>query len=118
VSDDKLTKANIVDAVWEKTGIDRQDVKTVLDLVLSEIKGALYADKTIELRKFGTFLVRKRKGRQKARNPRTGENVSYASHGIASFKPGKDMRAGVWGLRRAEASQEETGPEPPPETDA
>jgi nucleoid DNA-binding protein len=44
--------------------------------------------KTVELRGFGTFEVKKRKGRKRARNPKTGENVAVKDHGVATFRPG------------------------------
>jgi integration host factor subunit beta len=67
-------------------------------MLIEEIKDALVDRKTIELRGFGTFEVRVRKGRQKARNPRTGETVSVKAHGVAAFKPGRDLKQAVWEL--------------------
>ena len=94
----KITKAEIVDSVYEKTGINRKDIKTTLDLALEEIKDSLARGALIELRGFGTFEIRIRKGRQKARNPKTGEAVSVSSHGIAAFRAGKELRQTVWTL--------------------
>jgi integration host factor subunit beta len=94
----KYTKAEIIDSVYEKTGISRRDIKTVVDLVFDGIKDALIDGTIIELRGFGTFETRIRKGRQKARNPRTGEAVSVTSHGIAAFRPGRDLKQAVWNL--------------------
>ena len=68
----------------------------VSNLFIEEIKAALVSGKGIELRGFGTFEVRIRKGRQKARNPKTGEIVSVGSHGIASFRPGRELKQDVW----------------------
>jgi integration host factor subunit beta len=96
----KITKAEIVDAVYEKAGISRKDIKATVDLALEEIKNALSDGTLIELRGFGTFEIRIRKGRQKARNPKTGETVSVFSHGIAAFRAGKELREAVWNLPR------------------
>ena len=101
----KLTKADIVDAIHEKIGTDRKDIRDVVDLFLDEIKGALVSYNVIELRGFGTFEIKIRKGRQKARNPKTGEIVSVNSHGIAAFRAGKELKQDVWNLKH-----EETGP--------
>jgi len=92
----KITKAEIIDSVYEKTGINRKDIKTAVDLALEGIKDALTQGTIIELRGFGTFEIRIRKGRQKARNPKTGEAVSVSSHGIAAFRAGKELRQAVW----------------------
>jgi integration host factor subunit beta len=96
-----LTKADIVDAIYEKTGAERKDVKDVINRFLEELKGALVSHKVIELRGFGTFEIKVRKGRQKARNPKTGELVSVSSHGIAAFRAGKELKQAVWNLESA-----------------
>jgi integration host factor subunit beta len=97
----KLTKADIVDAVYQKTGMSRKEIRTVVDLFINEIKDALIEQMVIELRGFGTFEIRIRKGRQKARNPKTGEPVSVNSHGIAAFRPGRELKQDVWSLASA-----------------
>ncbi|MDR2740071.1 MAG: integration host factor subunit beta [Treponema sp.] len=94
----KVTKADIVDSVYEKAGMNRKEIRTVVDLFINEIKDALIEQQIIELRGFGTFEVRVRKGRQKARNPRTGELVSVNSHGIAAFRPGRELKQNVWNI--------------------
>jgi integration host factor subunit beta len=94
----KVTKTDIVDAVYEKTGMNRKEIRKVLDLFIDEIRDSLMEQMVIELRGFGTFEVRIRKGRQKARNPKTGELVSVTSHGIAAFRPGRELKQNVWNI--------------------
>jgi integration host factor subunit beta len=94
----KVTKTDIVDAVYEKTGMNRKEIRKVLDLFIDEIRNSLMEQMVIELRGFGTFEVRIRKGRQKARNPKTGELVSVTSHGIAAFRPGRELKQNVWNI--------------------
>jgi integration host factor subunit beta len=94
----KYTKADIVDSVYQKTGMNRKEIRTVIDLFLDDIKDALIKQMAIELRGFGTFEVRVRKGRQRARNPKTGKPVSVNSHGIAAFRPGRELKHDVWKL--------------------
>jgi integration host factor subunit beta len=94
----KVTKADIIDAIYQKKGLSRKDIKTAVDSFLEEIKDALIKQQIIELRGFGTFETRLRKGRKKARNPKTGEAVSVNSHGIAAFRPGKELKQDVWNI--------------------
>ncbi|GHV17057.1 DNA-binding protein HU [Spirochaetia bacterium] len=94
----KFTKADIVDSVYQKTGMNRKEIRTVIDLFIDEIKDSLIKQMVIELRGFGTFEVRIRKGRQKARNPKTGKPVTVNSHGIAAFRPGRELKQDVWNL--------------------
>jgi integration host factor subunit beta len=95
---EKYTKTEIIDALCEKTGLNRKDIRAVIDKFIGELKGALVENKAIELRGFGTFEIKIRKGRQKARNPRTGEIVSVLSHGTVIFRPGRELKQDVWNL--------------------
>jgi integration host factor subunit beta len=97
----KFTKADIIDSVYNKTGINRKDIRVVVDLLIDEIKTALVNQRVIELRGFGTFEIKVRKGRTKARNPRTGELLSVGSHGIAAFRAGRELKQEVWNLPQA-----------------
>jgi integration host factor subunit beta len=92
----KFTKAEIVDIIYQKSGLNRADIKMALDMAFDSIKEALIGNRTVELRGFGTFEVRFRKGRSRARNPRTGEIIPVSPHGIAIFRPGKAIKRAVW----------------------
>ncbi len=95
----KLTKAEIIERIFQKSGINRKDIHSVVDELFEELKGALQEDKIVELRGFGTFEIRTRKGREKARNPKTGEIVPVSAHGVAVFRPGKELKQLAWPLR-------------------
>ena len=93
----KLTKADIVDSIYNRISMDRREIRDVVDLFIGEIKSALVSRKVIELRGFGTFEIKERK-RVRARNPQTGEILSVTPHGIASFRAGRELRREVWNL--------------------
>ena len=95
----KLTKAEIVDAIYSKVATDRKKIQNIVDSFLEEIKTALVSNKAIELRGFGTFEIKIRKGREKARNPKTGEFLSVDSHGIVAFRAGKELKQDVWPIK-------------------
>jgi integration host factor subunit beta len=99
----KFTKADIVDAVYDKIGMNRREISTVIDLVTSEIKNALMERCVIELRGFGTFEVKMRKARPRARNPRTGEIISIRSHGNVTFRPGRELKQDAWAITDEES---------------
>ena len=94
----KFTKADISDALYEKTGMNRAEIRTAVDLVIDEIKRALIRREVIELRGFGTFEVKIRKARSGARNPKTGENINIHSHGIVAFRSGQELKQAVWDI--------------------
>lgn len=95
----KLTKAEIIENIYDKVDVNRKDIHIIIDEFFEQIKTALSEDKVVELRGFGTFEVRTRKGRKKARNPKTGEIVSVGDHGVAAFRPGRELKQSVWPLR-------------------
>ena len=92
----KQTKSDLIDQIYEKTGHELKDVRSIVDMFLDEIKAALENEQSVELRGFGTFEVRERKGRQKARNPKTGAIVSVEDHAVVAFRAGKDLKSTVW----------------------
>ena len=94
----KITKIDILDSIYQKTGMSRREIREVVDLFLDDVKGALVKGTVVELRGFGTFETRIRKGRSRARNPRTGISVSVNSHGVAAFRPGRELKRDVWSL--------------------
>ncbi|RKX78882.1 MAG: integration host factor subunit beta [Spirochaetes bacterium] len=98
MSENKLTKAEIIDNIYNRVDIKRKDIHKVLDEFFKEVKDALVNNRSVELRGFGTFEVRLRKGREKARNPKTGETVPVSDHGVAVFRPGRELKKGVWSI--------------------
>jgi len=85
-----------VDALYDNTGIERKEIRKIIDLFFTEIKAALMRRDDIELRGFGTFELKIRKGRSRARNPRTGEEVQVRPHGIVCFRPGRELKQDAW----------------------
>ncbi|MEK7671189.1 MAG: HU family DNA-binding protein, partial [Bacteroidota bacterium] len=69
-----MTKADIVDRIATGTGLTKVDTEAVVDGFILTVIDAMREGKNIEIRGFGSFKVKKRKGRV-ARNPRTGEQV-------------------------------------------
>ena len=94
----KFTKTDIIDALYEKTGMSRAEIRGVIDLLIDEMKEALIRRQVIELRGFGTFEVKVRKARPRARNPRTGETITIRSHGVVSFRSGRELKQSVWNI--------------------
>ncbi len=99
MAEPKLTKAAIIENLHEKHGLNRSDIHLIIDAFFEEVKTGLKNDQVIELRGFGTFEVRTRKGRERARNPKTGAIVAVETHGVAIFRPGKELKDNVWNLR-------------------
>lgn len=97
----KLTKAEIIDSIGKRlvmksSLLSKSEIHEVLEEFFVEIKEGLISGRAVELRGFGTFELRHRVGREKARNPRTGEVLRVDSHSVAVFRPGRDLKKKVW----------------------
>ena len=86
-----MTKADIVDVIAAATGLTKVETEAVVDGFISTVIDAMKNGKNIEIRGFGSFKVKKRKGRM-ARNPRTGEQVMVDEHFVPIFKVSKDLK--------------------------
>ncbi len=100
MSASKLTKAQIVESISDEVDVSKKDIHYIIDQFFDEVKSALLEDKVVEFRGFGTFEVRTRKGRERARNPKTGETVQVRNHGVVVFRPGKELKEASWSLRQ------------------
>lgn len=89
-----VTKKDIILEIANETQIKQSDVKTVVQKTLEHITKHLSKGETVELRNFGIFKVKSRRGRT-GRNPRTGETVPVPPKKVAVFKPGLIMKRDV-----------------------
>jgi len=86
-----MTKKDIVLKIANETKMKQQDIKKVVQKALDTIIGSLVNGQTVELRNFGIFKVKSRRGRT-GRNPRTGEVVPVPPKRVVVFKPGLEMK--------------------------
>ena len=87
-----MTKADLVEAISDGTGLSKKETGVVVDLILENIGRALCSGDKVELRGFGSFKVKQRRSR-KARNPRTGEAVQVPAKLVPYFKASNDLKA-------------------------
>ena len=89
-----ITKKDIVLKISNETGIKQIDVKRVVQCSLDKITEYLASGQTVELRNFGIFKIKSRRGRL-GRNPRTGQEVPVPPKKVVVFKPGLIMKRDV-----------------------
>ena len=89
-----MTKKEIVKTISDETGLNQQQIKTIVQKTFDAIIATLVEEGRIELRNFGVFQVRPRAAR-KARNPRTGRQVEVPEKFVVTFRPGKIMEQKV-----------------------
>lgn len=89
-----MTKKDIIMKIADETGLKQIDVKEVVQRTFDLITNSLRRGDKVELRNFGIFKVKVRKGRV-GRNPRTGESVTISDKKVVSFKSGMKMKLDV-----------------------
>ena len=68
----------------------KKDLEKFLNIILSEIKQALYKGESVELRGFGVWSIHIQKARI-SRNPKTGEKIETPQKKTIHFKMGKEL---------------------------
>ena len=100
-----MTKKEIVKTISDETGLNQQQIKTIVQKTFDAIVSTLVEAGRIELRNFGVFQVRPRAAR-KARNPRTGRQVEVPEKFVVTFKPGKIMEQKVNAIEGSSLAQQ------------
>jgi DNA-binding protein HU-beta len=83
-----VTKADIINEIAEKTGVDKADVNATVEAFLSVVKNNMASGQNIYIRGFGSFINKKRK-KKIARNISRNTAIVIDEHYIPAFKPAK-----------------------------
>ncbi len=89
-----MTKQDLIEAVAKATGLSKRGAATAVDATIGGIAKGIKKDKRLSLSGFGTFTVRRRKGRM-GRNPRTGEEIKISASKTVGFKPAPALKTGL-----------------------
>lgn len=104
MNDSTVTKADLVEEVIRVTELPRKESETIVETIFESIIGALQGGDRIEIRGFGSFRTRQRRGRT-GRNPKTGAKVEVPPKRIPFFKPSKELKDHVNGGASAAPSE-------------
>ncbi|MFN0015810.1 MAG: HU family DNA-binding protein [Saprospiraceae bacterium] len=83
-----MRKADLVNAISEKTGVAKVDVLVSLEALFKEIKATLQEGENVYVRGFGSFVIKKR-AKKIGRHIKKGKSIEIPEHFIPSFKPAK-----------------------------
>jgi integration host factor subunit beta len=86
-----LTKADLIEEVLKVTELPRKESETIVETIFESIIDDLQKGDKIEIRGFGSFRTRQRRGRV-GRNPKTGAKVEVPPKKIPFFKPSKELK--------------------------
>lgn len=91
-----LTKAELIDSVYEKVGFSKKEAADLVELVFETIKEELCKGGVIKISGFGKFRVRSKKSRM-GRNPQTGQAMVISARKVLTFTPSRILRDGING---------------------
>ena len=89
-----MTKADIVNEIAKKTGIEKIQVQTMVAAFIDTVKDSIVAGNPVYLRGFGSFIVKKR-AEKTGRNISKNTTIIIPAHNIPAFKPAKTFMQDV-----------------------
>lgn len=89
-----MNKAELINAVAEKTGLSKKDSEKALNATFDTITASLEAGEKVQLVGFGVFDVKER-GERVGRNPKTKEEIKISASRVPGFKAGKALKDAV-----------------------
>lgn len=90
-----MTKRELIEEVVSaRSDLPRREVEALVNGVFGSLADALARGERIEIRGFGSFIVKRRNARE-GLNPKTGEVVTVHAKRVAFFKAGKELKQRV-----------------------
>ena len=92
-----MTKADIVENVYEKLGVySKKEAAEIVEVVFEAIKETLASGEKLKISGFGNFVVRG-KAERIGRNPKTGDKITISARRVLTFKPSQVLKNGLNG---------------------
>ncbi|HBH27438.1 MAG: integration host factor subunit beta [Desulfofustis sp. PB-SRB1] len=89
-----MNKSELIEALAQEIDIPHREAAAITNTVLDAMTEALVRGESIEIRGFGSFVV-KEYGSYEGRNPKTGKKIKVRPKKLPFFKVGKDLREKV-----------------------
>ena len=89
-----MTKADLVEMLFNRMGINKRDAKDMVDAFFDEIRTALESGRTVKLSGFGNFQLRD-KAQRPGRNPKTGEESAITARRVVTFHASQKLKEAV-----------------------
>ncbi|MFH0822968.1 MAG: HU family DNA-binding protein [Pseudomonadota bacterium] len=86
-----MNKSDLILNLAKETELPQRKAEEIVNLVFDTMSKALADGDRIEIRGFGSFMVKEYEG-YTGRNPKTGERIVVESKRLPFFKTGKDLR--------------------------
>ena len=89
-----MKKTDLIEAISKQSKISRSESKFCVETILEELTSAIALGEGVEVRGFGSFYKRHRKGRMGI-NPKTGEKTEITEKFVSFYRPGKYLKEAV-----------------------
>lgn len=89
-----MNKSDLIEAVAQETTLPMRKSEEIVNLVFETMSAALVGGDRIEIRGFGSFMVKDYEG-YTGRNPKTGVEITVARKRLPFFKAGKELKEKV-----------------------
>ena len=86
-----MNRSDLINALKEKSTLNRKDAEKAVNTIFNEISDTLANGGRVEIRGFGSFMVKDYKP-YVGRNPKTGVKIKVPSKKLPFFKVGKGLR--------------------------
>ncbi len=90
-SEKVMNKAELVEAISQKTNVSKKETDSILTAMLEEIMAAVASGSKVTFVGFGSFEPRERQARS-GRNPKTGETMTIPATRVPVFSAGKSFK--------------------------
>jgi integration host factor subunit alpha len=98
-----MTKADIIEGVYEKVGFSKKESAEIVELVFDTLKETLERGDKIKISGFGNFQVRQKNARV-GRNPQTGKEIEISARRVLTFRPSQVLKLALNGEAVSEAT--------------
>ena len=89
-----MNKSDLITLLASKENLTEVNATRIVNLIFDGFKDALVKGDRIEIRWFGSFVVREYRS-YAGRNPKTGKVVEVKSKRLPFFKVGKELRESI-----------------------
>lgn len=92
VGNSTVTKADIVERVYQKIGFSKKESSELVELVFKSLKDSLNNGEKVKISGFGNFVVQEKEERI-GRNPQTGDQIKISARRRVAFRPSQVLKA-------------------------
>ena len=89
-----MNKSDLVKSLAMEMDLPMRKAEEIVDMVFKTMTDALVGGDRIEIRGFGSFVVKDYKG-YTGRNPKTGQKIMVDGKNLPFFKTGKELKEKV-----------------------